>query len=206
MKKVIIALAALAASSAAVAGPSWTYVDGAYIQQSSSEELAGIKSSKGYEFAGSFGFLETWHVNALYGNDESKPLTGSSTEVDYWRIGAGAHPAITDNTDFVAEIGYTQWDVKDANPSVEPNAVDLVVGVRSMITDQFELNGYVTTQVGSSDFGGSDDDFTIFVPSVGGQYFFTDNFSVNMSYEWGSTQNIVLGSKDSATFGVRWSF
>jgi hypothetical protein len=205
MKKVIIALAALAASSAAVAGPSWTFVDGAYIQQSSAESL-GVKSSDGYEFSGSFGFLETWHVNGLFGNDTTKFNTAQAdTELDYWRIGAGAHPAITDNTDFVAEIGYTQWDVKDADPSVEPNAVDLVVGVRSMITDQFELNGYVTTQVGSTDFGG-DDDYTNFVPSVGGQYFFTDNFSVNMSYEWGSTQNLVLESKDSASFGVRWSF
>ena len=204
MKKSLLAVAALTFSGAALAGPKWTYIDAGYIGQSSAEEVLGTKDSEGYELEGSFGFLDIWHVNGLYGNAETKFVGGGSDEVDYYRIGAGVHPAITDTTDLVAELGYIQWDVKGAN--AEPDAIDLVIGVRSMLTERFELNAFLTTQIGSSDLGSSNDDFTIYVPSVGGQYFFTDNFSVNLSYEWGSTQNIVLSSKDSARFGVRWSF
>jgi len=205
MKKVIIALAALAASSAAVAGPKWTYVDAGFVAQSTSEALAGTKDSQGYELTGSFGF-DIWHVNGTWGQDETK-FVGSTpkTEVDYWRIGGGVHPAVTDNTDFVAEIAYVGWEIKDTSPKVEPDAFEVLIGVRSMVADSLELSAGLATQFGSTDTGG-DDDFANFIPSLGGQYFFTDNISVNLEYNWLGTQDIVLGSKDSAKFGVRWSF
>jgi opacity protein-like surface antigen len=205
MKKLVIALAAMGLSSAAMAGPSWTFVDLGYAEASSSEELGGTEDISGYDLTGSFGFAGIWHINGTYGTISAEPVSGSDVDVDRYRIGVGVHPAITDSTDFVAEIGYTAWEV-DVEGDPEPEAIDLTLGVRSMITDQFELNGFLATQVGSSDFGSPDDDFTNLAPSLGGQYFFTDNLSVNLNYTWGDIQSVVAGSGDTARFGVRWSF
>lgn len=207
MKKAIIALAAMAASSAALAGPSWTYVDGGYSQQSSFE-ANGVKSIDGYDLTGSFGFAGIWHINGTWGT--ATVDVGSDIDIDRYRIGGGVHPAITDSTDFVAEVGYTSWDAKD-DLGIEPDAFDLTLGVRSMVSDALELNAFLATNIGSTDTGG-DDDFTNFSPSLGGQYFFTENLSVNLSYTWGDVQStLVQGAASSAKadttrFGVRWSF
>ena len=208
MKKVMIALAAMGLSSAAMAGPSWTYLDIGYAESSSSEELAGTENISGYDLTGSFGF-GIWHINGTYGTTSTELTSGPDVDVDRYRIGAGVHPAITDSTDFVAEIGYTGWEIDSGTPpDAEPDAIDLTLGVRSMVTDQFELNAFLATQIGSSDFGSSDDDFTNLAPSVGGQYFFTDNISVNVNYTWNDVQSLAVGSLtgDTARFGVRWSF
>ena len=209
MKKVMIALASMGLSTAAMAGPSWTFVDLGYAESSSSEELAGTEDISGYDITGSFGFAGIWHINGTYGTITTESVGSPDVDVDRYRIGAGAHPAITDSTDFVAEIGYTAWEVDAGGGSdPEPEAIDLTLGVRSMVTDQFELNAFLATQIGSSDFGSSDDDFTNLAPSVGGQYFFTDNISVNVNYTWNDVQSLAVGSLtgDTARFGVRWSF
>jgi opacity protein-like surface antigen len=207
MKKLMIAMAAMGLSSVAMAGPSWTFVDLGYAESSSSEELVGTEDISGYDITGSFGFAGIWHINGTYGTITTESIGSSDVDVDRYRIGIGAHPAITDSTDFVAEVGYTAWEV-DVAGDPEPDAIDLTLGVRSMVTDRFELNAFLATQIGSSDFGGSDDDFTNLAPSVGGQYFFTDNVSVNLSYSWNDVQSLVVQSltADTARFGVRWSF
>ena len=216
MKKAIIALAAMAASSAAVAGPSWTYIDGAYLRGSSAEQ-AGTDKVQGYELAGSFGFANIWHVAGAYGAAENDVGPNAAEIEDYYTITGGVHPAITDNTDFVAEIGYTSWALLNtpvnsvATTSQDATAYDLTVGVRSMLSDRFELNGFLTYQAGDTDAAsGTKDKFQIFAPSVGGQYFFTDALSVNLAYTWGDVQSSVTGgtfiAADTARFGVRWSF
>ena len=214
MKKVIIALAAMAASTGALAGPSWTYIDGAYLRGSSAEQ-AGTDKVQGYELAGSFGFANIWHVSAAYGAAENDLGPNAAEVEDYYNITAGVHPAITDSTDFVAEIGYTGWSllntaVNTGTTSQDAKAYDLTVGVRSMLSDSFELNGFLTYQSGDTDAGSGPDKFQVFAPTVGGQYFFTDNFSVNLAYTWGDVQSTVvssgLGTADTGRFGVRWSF
>ena len=146
MKNAIIAAAALAVSGTAIAGPSWTYVDLGYTRQSSIEDPAignNVDKSQGYELTGSFGFGNIWHVGATYGSAEAKVNNASDIELDkYYDLRAGVHPAITDSTDFVAEIGYTKWETKNAgglNVNNKPKAYDITVGVRSMLSEKFEL-------------------------------------------------------------------
>ncbi len=202
MKKAIIALAAMGLSSAAMAGPSWTYVDGAYIVSSSFND----QDIDGYQLEGSLGLFNIWHIAGTYGSaDDDGAGLG---EIDsYYNVRGGVHPAITDSTDFVAEIGYTQWDLKNGPADGQkPTAYDLTVGVRSMVADDFELNAFLSAQSGDLDGSGGNDDFTNLAPSVGGQYFFLDHFSVNVSYTWNDIQSAAVGSSDTAQFGVRWSF
>ena len=59
MKKLMIALAALAMSGTAVAGPSWTYVDLGYLVGDSAQKDA---ETEGLGLRGSFGFANMWHV------------------------------------------------------------------------------------------------------------------------------------------------
>jgi len=195
MKKAILALAATAVTGTAVAGPSWTYVDLGYLRSSSiSNDIDG------YEVAGSIGFADMWHAQASYGTQE---VDGGGVEIDkYYSVNVGVHPAITDNTDFVADVGYTKWDIENGN---SPKVYTLGLGVRSMLTEKMELSALLTTQSGDLD-AGANDDLTNIVPELGGQYFFTDNVSVNVAYAWGNTEGVVLGTGNQAKFGVRWSF
>jgi len=183
MKKLILALAAFALSGVAVAGPSWTYVDLGYVRADS-----GDNDADAYGIAGSFGFGELFHVNAVWvdGTDSD------DDDFDSYRIGAGLHPAVTDDTDLVLEIGYATISSDDF--SNDPSWVDLTLGVRSMITDRFELNAAIVTAVGDDDIGGADG-FTEVGINIGGQYFFNDAISIN-----------VVGSDEVVKFGVRWSF
>jgi hypothetical protein len=198
MKKFILVLAGLALSGIAVAGPSWTYVDLGYVQLDSGDE-----SSDGFRLSGSLGIADMFHVNANYAQIDDAFF--GLDDYDSYRIGAGIHPAVTDSTDLVVELGYTSGDFDDAD--VEPDFIDLTFGVRSMLTDSFELNAAIVAAKGSLDTGG-DDDFTDTGIRVGGQYFFTDAFSANVSATngfGGSDGNIAI-LDDSVQIGVRWSF
>ncbi len=195
MKKAMIAVAAMAATGTATAGPACTYADLGYVESSNFSD----QDTDGYDLSGSLGIGEMWHLQGSWGNQERD----NGAEVDVYELRAGVHPAITDNTDFVADIGYTKWDIDGANQ--KPDAYDIRIGVRSMLADNFEVNATLAAQSGDLDDNASTD-FTNLIPTVGGQYFFTDNVSVSLEYSWGGTQETVLGSSDAARFGVRWSF
>ena len=184
MKKLILALVAFALSGVAVAGPAWTYVDLGYLRADSGDDDADA-----YALSGSFGMGSLFHVNA----DWIDGTDSDNDDFDGYRIGVGLHPAVTDDTDLVLEIGYAtiSWD----DFSNDPSWIDLTLGVRSMITDNFELNAAIVTALGDDDIG-SDDDFTEVGLNVGGQYFFNDNISLNAS----------ISQNEVARFGVRWSF
>ena len=146
MKKTLVAIAALTLSGASLAeGPAWTYVDLGFVFTDSS----GEDTSLGGALTGTYG-IDMFHFNATYTliNDVT---TGAASSDDYdsIRIGVGIHPAITENTDLVAELGWFKGGYDDLN--AEPDGVDLTLGVRSMITDNFELNAAAILVYGSSD-------------------------------------------------------
>jgi len=195
MKKAILASAALAFSGAALAdGPAWTYLDLGVV----ATESAGDDTSKGLRASGSFG-VDLFHFSGSYAviNDAIP-----NDDYDVFRIAAGIHPAITDSTDMVLELGYSSGSYDDA--SAEPDGIDLTAGVRSMITDSFELNAAAVLFYGSSDTGG-DDDLQDVGLRIGGQYFVTDNVSINVT----ATQDLSIengSTGDSIQIGGRFNF
>lgn len=205
MKKAMFAAAALAFSSAATAGPSWTYVDLGVVLT----ESAGEDTSAGGRLTGSFGF-DLFHVSASYATiSDAVDFGGDTDDYDTYRVAAGIHPAITDNTDMYVELGYVGGEYDDAD--AEPDAFDITAGVRSMITDNFELGAAAVLLVGDGDdFPGLDDDDDVQDTGLrlSGQYFFTDNFSVNVT----ATQGLSLetgnlnGNGDSIQIGGRFSW
>jgi hypothetical protein len=198
MKKVIITLAALGLSSVAMAeGPSYTYVDVGYLGADSGDD-----QTTGAVLSGSLSLFENFHTNFSYSaiDDSAQPLVD---DYDVWRLAVGMHPAITDSTDLVLELGVSSGKFDDAD--VEPDAVDLTFGVRSMIADNFELNAAAIFEQGDTDTNAGD--FQNIAIRVGGQYFFTDAISVNVTATSGtsiSTGN--LDNSDSIQIGGRWSF
>jgi hypothetical protein len=194
MKKVLITLAALALSGTAMAGPSWTYVDLGYITGDSGDE-----STDGVGLRGSFGFGEIWHVEAGYADiDRMGGKSKGGEDVSAYYIRGGIHPALTDNTDFVADIAYGVSDDDDgSSDNPEPDAFQLRTGVRSNIGN-VELRSFISLAFGSEDTGG-DDDFRSVNYSVGGQYNFSDAWSVGADATVGDFA-------DEIDLYVRWSF
>ena len=189
MRKLLIAMAALAFSSAAVAGPSWTYVGaGLLVLDSDTDDVEGI------DLEGSFG-IGIFHIGAEIAAISDAPVSDTADGDDdllFYRVSAGIHPAVTDSTDAVLEIGYAATDADDGD--IEPSTLDLRFGVRSMISDQFEVNAFVITGFTDTDIPGGDD-VTDTRLQIGGQYFFTDRISFN-----------VRGSEDDVLVGGRFSF
>jgi hypothetical protein len=209
MKKVLLTAAALALSTSAIAGPSWTYGDVSYIRGDS-----GDQDTEGYGVRGSFGFADKWHVRGEFKDGEveggSNPTGGADD--DAYNLVVGIHPAITDSTDFVFELSYFDGSVDsfqfDSNINSgrevgeDADGYGLTIGLRSMIADNLEVNGFVTSISGDekvwsgSEFGSSD--FTEIEVTVGGQYFFTDNIGLGV--------DVNVGDGDSANFYARYSF
>jgi len=195
MKKSILALAAMAITGTAVAGPNWTYVDAGYVRGSS-----GNEDTDGFSLQGSVGFAEIWHAQLDYSDGEANGGKSSGgTDNDGYTFTVGVNPAVSDTTDLVFDLSYFDIDNDTASSSSSVDGYGLGVGLRTMWTDQLEVNG--GAEVVSGDAGGSNSDFTNVIVSVGGVYSFTDNVAVSMDVANGG---IVGGN--AARFGVRWNF
>ena len=121
----------------------------------------------------------------------------------------GGHPAITDALDLVIDLGYTdseqkvrvcnQPDPGDTCGFGETDGVFLRVGPRTMIGDNFELSAYLTSAWGSLDDVANDEDFRGVTLQIGGQYYFTEHFSLGADAE-------LADAGDTIDLFARWSF
>lgn len=195
MKKAMIALAAMAVTGTAVAGPSWTYADFGYNRSTS-----GSEDTDGYSIRGSLGFADIWHVGASWIDGEVAGGKGSGgADTDGYELTVGVHPAVSDTTDLVFEISYADADVDTASVSGSGDGYALTSGLRSMWTENLEINAAVSVVDASVD-GCSSCDSTSIVVGAGGQYLFTDNVGVGVDVANGGTGG------NTANFYVRWNF
>ena len=211
MKKLIIAAAAMAVSTGALAGPSWTYVDLGLVFNNYSPDAD--EDSVGYALRGSFGFADLWHVQAAVASTE---LNGGKSkggaDITLYDIRGGIHPAVTDNVDFVLDIGYEGGEAKtnDGSEKLKPSRYDVRTGVRADV-GKLELRSFIS--IGQTDFDsktcgptadksckGRDIRY-----SVGGQYNFSDAWSLGADYivNAGDTD---VGAQGATNVYVRWSF
>jgi opacity protein-like surface antigen len=223
--RIIVSAIALVFASSAMAGPNWTYVDLGFVVSSSSDK---DNAYTGLDLAGSFELGELWHLQAAVAYTEADIPTGSAlkvtSELTSYELRAGVHPEITDNIDVVLDLGYSVADSKtnssSAGPSVSNNPwyVDIRLGTRAMITPKFEMNAFLAFASGNDDCNAcvpEKVDFTVVIPSIGAQYFFTDAFSLSVDYAFSTAETAYLDDGtdlstdlqgDSAKLGVRWNF
>ena len=161
------AIASLALAPAAVLAdsPEYTYIEGAYVNI----DIDGIDDGDGFGIGGSAEVGENIFIFANYAT------VGFSFGIDFDTIeaGIGYKSAISDTTDVNVSIAYVNAEV-DAGVfgSFDDDGYGLDVSLRSMVSNEFELNGGIAYV----DFGGSGGDDTSF--HVGGVYSFNDSFAV----------------------------
>jgi len=187
MKRSIFALAlALALPLSAQAGEkqlSYSYIEGGY----SSTHFASTNFN-GWDLAGSLAFGENWYGTASY-NSGSK----SGVDITETTIGLGWRHAMSDKSDFIAELDYIN---DDSNVTSGDSGYRAAVGFRGMLGDKVEGTASVNyTDVG--DFGNG----------VGASL----GLVVHLNETWGLYGSYDYSDRDSTSLntwglGVRASF
>lgn len=160
--KTIAAVVLLAGVAPAMAaGPNYNYVEVAY----DNVDIDGGGSIDGFDVAGSFAINDSFHVTGGYQYLKESPLTLTGLTV-----AGGYNLDLNETTDLVARLGLARATAKISGfGSGSDNGFVAQAGVRSMINDSFELNGFVT----HVDAGGSETAL-----ELGAVYRFANNFGV----------------------------
>lgn len=195
----MLALIAAATSFTYASEMNYTYVAVAYLDSELDDSDIDLDFD-GFGIAGSFAIGDTFFVTAAYvdqdGDGFDSFLGDFDAEVEQFSVGLGAHTAVTDSIDFVVTVSYVDaevgLDVAGFSFSDDADGFGVSIGLRGKATDAIELEGSVQYV----DLGDSSDDTSI---SLGGRYYFSDNFAAGVGASFG----------DDATgfeVGVRYEF
>jgi hypothetical protein len=208
---VLSAASLLAAGTAAAAEPQWNYGQLGWIQGDGFEDEG---ESDGFKMDGSIGFLENYHAQLAYRDGEISSF-GSDIDFDGYDLTAGFHQAITSsgNTQVFFDIKYfdIEYDEDGAEGNVDDTGYGLGFGLRSMISDNLELQGMITWVQGELDddsgyFSSDEEDYTDSNLSVGGRWHWTSNISTGLTLNVNGGSSSSYSSGDSALLDVRYSF
>ena len=199
--QLILKLAALSASLAAPAsaqGPNWDLIEIGYAQLKL-DGIDGLKPS-GFMLSGSKLLNDNTFITGSY-SQLSDDLGGFSQnikfDIDMASVGLGYRYAYNNSSDLYATLSYEYIKASAGTDGFsqdeDDNGYGLTVGIRSMVTDVFEVDaaiGYVS--------GGGIDDGSRSL-TIGGNYYFTDKMAVGLHYE-------LLEDADTAGINLRYTF
>ena len=171
-KKLLLGTALVFAMSPAFAGDlSYNFIELGYQKAELDDDLAGFSvDGDGFGIGGSFEVGESWFIGVGY----STIGFDFGIDLDQISVGGGYHAGLSDRTDFFATLSYLSVEVSASGlGSVDEDGYGVAIGVRSMLTDNVELNG----SLGYSDLGDGADG-TAF--NVGALYSFTESFAVGL--------------------------
>jgi hypothetical protein len=200
MNKLVLVLAGLALSSAALAGPS-SYAEFALVTGGENARL-GEESGKanGFEFAGAWAFNESWYVGGIVGEYDVR----KDREWTYANINGGYVKSLNPKTDLTLEGGFWFGENKDnGGDKNKPKALEAKAGVSTMLAENFSIFGTLSLIGGDTDTGGNED-ISNFIYSLGGAYSFTETVSLNVKLVNGV--NGVNGQDEVLRIGGRWTF
>lgn len=177
-------------------GPRYTYAELGYAHIKL--DVAGRdRSGDGAVLGGSVAVTDTVHLFGGYTYAEFDFNSGGfgNADIDYrsLTLGVGANLSINSTVDLVGRLAYVTAEAKRIGFKVDEDGYGLSAGVRAMVTEQIELNGFVNYVDLGSDLG---DDASV---SLGALYSFTDQFAVGLGGEFG-------GDASAITAGVRFYF
>ena len=95
----------------------------------------GSADLSGYEIKGSKMISDNFYIAGDY-TDVSK----SGVSIDLTTFGLGYKIDFSDSSTFFTELDYARWDT---NFGIDENGYELTVGVRSMLTQRFELKAVI---------------------------------------------------------------
>lgn len=181
-KKLLLGTALVFAMSPAFAGDlSYNFIELGYQKAELDDDLAGISfDGDGFGIGGSFEVGESWFVGVGY----STIGFDFGIDLDQISVGGGYHAGLSDRTDFFATLSYLSVEVSASGlGSVDEDGYGVAIGVRSMLTDNVELNG----SIGYSDLGNGADG-TAF--NAGALYSFTESFAIG--FDIGIEEDVTL--------------
>ena len=181
-KQILLVTALVFFISPALAdGPSYNFIDIGYQEAELDGDLAGFSvDGDGYGIRGSFEVGENWFVAVGY----SSLGFDFGVDLDQIAVGGGYYFGMSERTDFFASLSYLSAEVSAGGfGSVDEDGYGVSVGIRSMLTDNFELNG----SIGYSDLGDGADG-TAF--NAGALYSFTPTFAIG--FDIGIDEDVTL--------------
>ena len=174
MKRTILASIFGALSlNAFAASPSYDFVKAGYVQ--ADIEDAGDFEPSGFQIQGFKSLNENVYLTGRYGQ-LGEDVSGVDIDLDYASAGVGYRYGLTQNTDFFGEVTYEYVNIDvelDSISGEDDNGYGITAGVRSMLSEQFELRGAIR-------YIDIEDDETAF--EIGADYFFTPQFSFGATY------------------------
>lgn len=176
----LLAITTIPLAALAETGPRYTYVTAGYLNTEIDDEgfLGEDPDGDGFAIGGSVAVTDMVHLFAGYSISE---LEVFSVDVDYdtLNVGLGVNYPIADQVDLVGRISFVEveFDV-DGFGSEDESGYGLSAGVRAMVTEQLEVNGFVNYL----DLGSDADDTTV---AIGALYNFTEMFAAGIGAEFG---------------------
>lgn len=108
----------------------------------------------GYRLGASVGIGSNFYA---FGDWNDLSIDDTSADVEQWSLGVGARGAISDWSDIIAEFGFLDTKLKDSSSggsSVSDDGIFIALGVRSLPSDNVEMNFKVTYDDLSERFAG----------------------------------------------------
>jgi len=194
MKRALLGLALLAilpvsAQAAESASPlSYSYIEGSYQNSDWYSE-----NFDGFGIAGSVAFGDNWYGSASYRSVNNGDI---DLDLDETYVNLGWHHAVSDKADFLAEIGYVNFNADAGAVDGSSDGYRIAAGFRGMLAPKFEA-GIKASYVDVSDL---DSEFGI---GLNAQYHFNDTWGLTLSYDH---MDLLDEGMDSWGLGVRASF
>ncbi|HIP81704.1 MAG TPA: hypothetical protein EYH16_04760 [Leucothrix mucor] len=160
---VLAGVCSVSVSSLSAANFSYNYVEAgiAKVDADGAENTYGID--------GSYGVTPNVNLLGSYSTTEAGDI-----DVSGFSLGAGYHAPISPSTDFVGEVSYINIE---ADGVEDQSGYGLNAGVRHKVSPEIEANA----SINFVDIEDKDD--TSF--TVGGRYYFNQQFSAGLGYETG---------------------
>jgi len=138
------------ALSAFAEQPNYNYIEGGY--QLTELDLGGVNNvdGDGLYLGASFVVAENWHVVGAF----STVGLDFGIDVSTLQVGGGFHAEISENASFYTDLLWVSTEVDTGNfAAVDDSGYGIEIGVRSNLTEQFE----VAVNVSYIDFGNGND-------------------------------------------------
>ncbi|MGM7317736.1 outer membrane protein [Idiomarina sp. ST10R2A5] len=202
MKKTLIAIALIGTSTSALAdSPNWNKLQASYIDTDIETPIDEDISMDGYAVSGSLSLNESIFILANFDSvgDESE---FGDVDLDSLNAGIGFNHGITESTDIFATVTYEKLELVGSvddigSESFDESGYGAGLGVRSMITDFFELSV-------KADYLDIDDENAIRY-DASAFFHLTENLSLGVGYKLYDLDEIDQDI-DTVAATVRYSF
>ncbi|MAO66900.1 MULTISPECIES: outer membrane beta-barrel protein [Idiomarina] len=202
MKKTLIAIALIGTSTSALAdSPNWNKLQASYIDTDIETPIDEDISMDGYAVSGSLSLNESIFILANFDSvgDESE---FGDVDLDSLNAGIGFNHGITESTDIFATVTYEKLELVGSvddigSESFDESGYGAGLGVRSMLTDFFELSV-------KADYLDIDDENAIRY-DASAFFHLTENLSLGVGYKLYDLDEIDQDI-DTVAATVRYSF